>query len=291
MELSNYFSLVAKFFCKENFPATFEVNLHQTTKRRHNTLVVLRSFSKSEILKGSGEGHHLADGFLKAMIELGELQICRQFSLKNREGLAGGLFKKTALERAKCELIERDAFLFHFCNGIPFIELPYQDREIVLYQLLSATPKRNVILATLKQNQEGKADCVQLGLGCSQDIQIAINKSLSELERLRYQHLYHLDFCEDSHQSNRPKNNTDFHHQQSRNQHLISYFSFLCQTSQSSIHNRPVINEAEWKYETVKGPFHLIKYFKVTHPHLEAISWGRPEEVKGVSSGFYAPLW
>ncbi len=105
------------------------MNLHFMGPRNVFSVLVIADVN-GKPAQGYSRNDRLNIAFTKALCEFGEVIVARQLSLANRNGLAGGVFKRTAISRAKSELLERDAFLYHYAIRIPFTQRKKMDPPV-----------------------------------------------------------------------------------------------------------------------------------------------------------------
>jgi ribosomal protein S12 methylthiotransferase accessory factor YcaO len=136
----------------------------------------------------------MIDSFTKAMSELGESILVYSLGLETNSGLAGGFLYKTARQRAKAELIERDAFLYHYKNRIPFIERIFLEKkdnsklDIFAYKMASTDSSFYSYLVTDEDCSRGNRMCLLFGLGSHKIKNIAISKAIQEYASIALLH-------------------------------------------------------------------------------------------------------
>lgn len=163
--------------------------------------VALKSSIKGNddlFFSGTGSGTGWNNAAIKALSEMGENIICFRDG-GERSGLAGGFLEKMAQQRAYEELLERDAYLFHYRNQEPFLKCIYENDFLKSYLLKSRDSKFKIVLSLKKQTNYGDRlspiGCIQFGLGIGLTTCNALNKSLSELAALMMYHRQNPKVC------------------------------------------------------------------------------------------------
>lgn len=299
MEFSSRLVKVARVLLKPHFDSV-EVYLHSPERIAHGkwtAVIDVKSLGLGK-LKGTGTAGVFYDAFLKALVELGENIVVKQNGLRDRNGLSGGLFLRTASQRSKCELLERDAFLYHYRSGEAFspIEVDsdyYKSKGICLFRMSSADERVFCILATDVNCSKGKSECLLIGLGASESLDEAIQKAIAEYSIMLYDHEFRPGWCAFlAKDPSRIKRVPDFHHVQSRSTRNIEIFKQLCQGPRG-LGRKPgfahKVNKA-WKQEIFGSPVHLVHYVKLSNPLLTPLIFGKPEPTSG-DENLYHPIW
>jgi len=242
-------------------------------------------------------GSSLFEATIKAFAEFGESEICKGLGIKSRSGMAGGIIRSMAIKRAKAELIERDAFFFHYRNRVPFIkqatchaQCEGKSLELLLFELSTAHSDFSTYLCTLPSCADGSSECFIFGMGTSSQENEAKARSIDEFVDLYMNHQLNPLWCR-SLADNSDISSLHFHHLASRDQRNIKIISELCRIdiSVSSL-KREEINQAKWDLEMLDGPLKFFSYVKVKHPDLIKIEFGQAEpDVNG--SPLYHPFW
>lgn len=276
-----------------------DVFIHQPKPETHGLWIVVieGAFGSWLPMKGSGMSDSQFNAFIKALVEFSEVYLMRKLNLTDREGISGGLFYSTALVRSQSEVIERDAFLYHYRRKIPFLSLEKiiathdPTRSIHLYKMASASENLISFLATDNLCAEGKNACLLIGLGCHSSAKIAMNKAVGEYSTMYLDHLLRPGWCEDiAHNITVAKRLPDFHHACSRDPRNIEKFLMLCKGSTEILRNPA--DSHKWEVEKFNSPIRFIKFVRSRHPDLERLTFGEPELDSGPSEfKLYHPIW
>jgi ribosomal protein S12 methylthiotransferase accessory factor YcaO len=211
--------------------------------------------------------------------------------LPSSNGIASGLLFSNAVERAKCESLERDAFLWHFRNQVPLVDAvthsKFQDETIVLGQLQSADPNRPAFLATTNSVATGTFPCVIFGMGCALDPQIARQRAIEELLPQLSAHIEESNHCARPRYSE-AKSGPFFHHFESRNSEVRVRFANLFRTGRPPI--RKPLNSGLWRIQRLSPELRFFKVAHATHPDLIPLEFGKPEP-DSKERPFYHPIF
>lgn len=279
-----------------------DVYIHEPSDQTHNQwIVVAEGFNNDwPFMKGSGMSMSLWDSFIKALVELGEIYLVREFGLKDRSGLSGGLMSSTAMFRAKAELMERDAFLYHYRNRIPFNPNPKvintidENRKVLIYELNNCSRDFYSCLATDNLCAEGKNPCLLIGLGAHSNRETAMKKAFGEYSTMFLDHLIRPNWCKEL-ELNRSKAQRipDFHHSYSRDSRNIKRFSELCSNKNLQNNSRPELDKNLWKINFFKSPLRFFKFVQVDHNNLVKLEFGIPEDSDSENElgPLYHPIW
>lgn len=299
MEFSSQLVKVARILLKPHFDSV-EVYLHSPERVAHGKWTAVIDVRSPELgkLKGTGTAGLVYDAFLKALVELGENIVVKQNGLQDRNGLSGGLFLRTASQRSKCELLERDAFLFHYREREAFspIEVSsdyHKSKGIRLFRMSSADDRVFCILATDINCSEGKSECLLIGLGASESLEEAIQKAIAEYSIMLYDHEFRPGWCAFlAKDPSRIRRVPDFHHIQSRSARNIEIFKLLCRGLKGRGRKSDLaqkVNES-WEQEIFESPVRLVRYVKFSNPFLMPLIFGKPEPTSG-DENLYHPIW
>lgn len=247
-------------------------------------------------LKGSANAPTLVSAFTKALVEMGEAFVLRAHGLTDRSGVAGGIFPKAIGLRAQSELLERDAFLFHYRNRISFEKFAelahpfWPEENVLVFKLKSASEGFHCFLATDTKCANGRNQCLLLGLGAHTDIETAKNKAIGEYATMLMDHKQRPDWCKhlalDPALSTRPP---DHHHAHSRDPRNISCFKALCSGNSEGSRKLKHLN---WATQSMESPLIFFRYQKVECDDLLKLEFGKPEPQQNQEDPpLFHPIW
>lgn len=293
MELSHPLSGVTRHLLGAE-PGAVQTYVHapqQSTRDRHIVVCEWRHAS-GKTLKGSGAAPTKLEAYLKAVVELGETALCVGASVPNRSGMAGGLIAANALHRAKAELVERDAFLFHYRGRVPFLSRELADSGAWLFEMSSPRAGDHCFIALDQACVEGTAECVLLGLGCHDDRRTAAEKALGELAGMTLDHAMRPGWCRAVYEgTSNASRLTDLHHAHSRDPRNKARIRALCATG-SGTSNRRTPLSSDWRIEWLESPLKYFKYVRASHPELAVLEFGLPEPTESPAEPpLYHPIW
>jgi YcaO cyclodehydratase, ATP-ad Mg2+-binding len=262
------------------------------------TVTAEARIERGPLMSGTGSSSSEADAFIRALVELGEVWITNKLSLRDRNGLAGGLFKMQARMRAKAELIERDAFLFHYRKDIPFLQIldtkNIGGKNVLAFKMASADTKLTAVFAVDEAAVKGEAECLLMGMAAHRSTSLAIAKAFNEFSVMALDHAIRPGWCarliEDL-----PKNPEkaarlpDFHHAHSRDMRNLNRIKHLCNTDgnfdlvKSTRSTKPIL----WSISDIESPVRFVKYQLVKTKDLIHLQFGVPES--GGEIGFGMP--
>lgn len=290
MDLSSALNKTAKFLFKKK---GIELNV-QVLKPSRKTLFrwicsiyVADLTIKKRTYRGTGGSNQLAFAFLKAFGEVCETIAMYENKLSSRCGMAAGIIAENSILRAKSELIERDAFIYHYRNRIPFVSRKRIDDDLHSFELASADKDFPTYFVTNTSTTNGASKCLQFGCGTSfQNSNDAIQKAVQEFVNIHINHHNFPNQCLEwwNHPELIPTK-MDFHHVQSRDQRNLDIFKLLFNTQSTS---RPQIDRTKWIIEELPSPAKFFKVFKVAHPDLQILKFGQPEPN---TADLYHPFW
>jgi hypothetical protein len=283
MEYSPQLTSAAKIFAQNKYH--FEIFADSSSNLK--TIVAILKDSNGHSYKGSATGEKQSLTLIRAVVEAGESRIASG-KYNNRAGIAGGFFKRSTINRAIGELIEKDAFLFHFRQQIPGKLIERNDvLQLVSIQLSAARSDYNVVLSTTTDCAFGNPSCIILGLGVSRTSLIeARKKSEQEVWSMLRDHEIRKNWC--SSVPGDSSNYSDLHHIKSRDHRTIKRFQSLFHDFQ----NFPDREENfEVKIERLESPLRFIRYYKAYSNSLLKIEFGQPEPYSSSNDPLYHPIW
>jgi hypothetical protein len=300
MDLSRSLNSIARIFLKEpaeSLGIYVDSNDGLKSERR---LTISAHFTQWGTLRASGSSPSIEEAFFKALIELGEVIATKKSGLQNRNGIAGGFLASKALARAQAELIERDAFLFHYRSQTPFCaEIPLDEdlledygSEVRVYEMASADSKNRCAIATDVRCANQTSECLWIGLGASEDIHEAARRALREYRFMLLDHRLRPGWCErvkrDPSSTNRL---TDVHHSHSRDPRSLKRFAELCSNIRAT--DREQISQGRWKSKKLESVIRFVSYRCVLHPDLIPMEFGVPEpwSLRDSEGPLLHPFW
>lgn len=236
--------------------------------------------------KGSSTGRNIFEVYLKALCEVGEEIIKVRECLNNRNGLAGGLLKSNVISRAKAELIERDAFLYHYKNLLPFKKISSPNLEILSFQLSSIDSEYSVFLVMNEDYLASSSSCLKLGLGCHKNPRVAFERAYNEYAAMVLDH--HIKEPCSIRRDLKVSNAVEFHHMQSFSKENKFIFEILCNGKGNVRRN---YNYLDWRATSYNSPIRLFKFYKVDHPELIRMEFGSADFFESLGQSAYHPFW
>lgn len=292
MELSSSLSRVTRHLVGAE-PGTVQTYVHCPRASTLSRYIVVCEWEREprKRIKASGVARSRLDAYLKAVVELGEVAICDGTSMLNRTGLAGGLIFENAVHRAKAELLERDAFLFHYRRRLPFVKRESAGPGACLFEMSSPLADVHCFIALDQAFVEGGAECILMGFGCHLDRETAGEKAVGELAGMVLDHSLRPGWCRDVYTgAAKPARLTDLHHAYSRDSRNIERIRALCRPGSADSSRGPL--SEEWRVERLQSPLKYFKYVRVSHPGLAVLEFGRPEDATSPGQApLYHPVW
>lgn len=294
MELSHPLSRVTRHLLRAGAGAV-ETFVHSPQEATRDRYVVVCEWERNpgKRLKSSGVAGSRLEAYMKAVVELGEAALCDGTSVPNRTGVAGGLVVENAVLRAKAELMERDAFLFHYRNRVPFVTREPAGSRAELFEMSSPQDGIHCFIALDKACVEGTADCILMGLGCHADRGAAAEKAIGELACMVLDHSMRPGWCRDVFSgASRPTRLTDMHHASSRDPRNMKRIRELCAAGSSeALRGRGKLAD-EWCIELLASPLRYFKYVRVSHGGLAVLEFGKPEpSTSPEEAPLFHPVW
>jgi hypothetical protein len=294
MELSHSLSRVTRHLLRAGAGAV-ETFVHSPQEATRDRCVVVCEWERNpgKRLKSSGTAKNKLEAYMKAVVELGEAALCDGISVPNRTGVAGGLIVGNAVERAKAELMERDAFLFHYRNQVPFVKREPVGAGAWLFELSSPQDGVHCFIALDRACVEGIAECILMGLGCHGDRGAAVEKALGELACMVLDHSMRPGWCRAVYSgASSPARLTDMHHAASRDPRNMERFRALCATGPSEALRGRGNLAGNWRVECLTSPLRYFKYVRVSHADLAVLEFGKPEpSASPEEAPLFHPVW
>jgi hypothetical protein len=304
MEFSSKLAGITRILLRPN-ARMVEVYLHSPSSENQGLWMAVLDIEDdcSFRYKGTGISRRKEEAFIKALVEVGENIIVRRDSLKDRGGIAGGFLGFLATERAKNELCERDAFLFHYRNVTPFLSreeflFKINGPKIIIFEMRSRVAGYRAFLATSEECSLGTGDCILLGFGSDSDPEVAKQKATNEFSTMFFDHARRPGWCAELEKGKREiLRLPDLHHVASRDSRNILRFKKMCSITESSSCNsfpeQIAKNSSKWGIEYLKSPFCFVKYVRVSNPMLAPLTFGG-YETSGLDEGnspLRHPVW
>lgn len=288
MDLSCSLKFITKSLLKINFKTiTIKIKKQKIEFSKIISVKILLETSHSSFT-GYGSDRSIFKAYLKALSELNERYAFYSSESENSSGFASGVIKKRVQLRAKAEIIERDAFLFHYQEKTPW-SLHKTEGNIILYKLNSAESKFITFLATDTATSNGLENCLIFGCGTDlkENEKNAEFKAVSEYNSLKQNHLKNPNFCELASLSKKEDYTTvDQHHLASRDKRNILIFKDLCSSNNINFKNNK--NNLVWEIMEHKS---ILKGFHVQQAKcssLRVLQFGKPEPD---SENLFHPFW
>ncbi len=300
MVISRPLSRIAKILLKD-FNGHVDVYIHPPHLNDHKLYIVVVGWAREdgEYVKASGNASSEVEAFIKAIVELGEILIVRHEKMIDRNGLAGGIFKKTIIDRAKSELLERDAFLYHYRNKVPFISMKVVNTnrhgvDVIVFKMASSDKNYSCYLASDKKCAEGNHSCLLIGLGAHRNEKIAIEKAIGEYFIMHRDHEMRPGWCEKIEKNREQVSRiADFHHSYSRDERNIAIFKNICTISEGKdeFQRENNFDQNKWMIKKMLSSIWSISYYLVDHPELVQLRSGNPESGYDSDNPLYHPIW
>lgn len=279
-----------------------ETFVHCPTMTTLGRSIAVTSFRtpSGAVHRGTGVARSEVEAFLKSVLELGEVIHCQEAGVSNRSGMAGGLLLGAAIERARSELIERDAFLHHYRGGIPlqgaeFIiareGVPPGRGEIMVFLMSPAVPGVRCVLVTDELSVMGAEGCIWFGLGSHPDFAVAVQKALGEYASMMLDHELRPGWCARVFDGIEPASCLpDLHHAASHDPRNRRRFREICGSGKRQPGPRPM-GVVHWLEREVPSP---VRYFRFVHSVAEGLiplEFGIPESIPENESPLLHPIW
>ncbi|HXH74012.1 MAG TPA: hypothetical protein VNJ08_03555 [Bacteriovoracaceae bacterium] len=288
MDIQNNLNRALRYFVKEDLDASQVYVHYPSDKNLFQYCIVITATRKNSEIKSSASGNNLYTTFLKALCEFGENMICDSLNLNCRSGIAGGLFSQNSIKRAKAELIERDAFLYHYKNILSFkLNSSNSESDSKLFELNSIDPDFKVCFVMKQNYLIDPTSCLIFGMGSETSFKDSSEKAFSEFSTMVLNHNLYLECGFDVPSSKQSK--ADFHHGHSKSQENKLIFQEICKGTDQFKERK--YDPKMWKVEVLKSPIRFFRYVKVHHPQLEKLEFGKPEKFNQFSKLVYHPFW
>ena len=245
---------------------------------------------------GGGAGTNPFGALLKAVAECGEVVVARKCGLSHRSGIAAGLSSDATVRRAKDELLERDAFLFHYRNQVPLRPLESSLAQAAgcdLFALDLADSSRKGCLALLRREfSPSEGSCLVFGTGVGKNENDAATRAISEALTLKLRHELDSKWCRTHHAvSNENRSGPDFHHFASRDPRNLATFERLASGRPLQASPKPRTLTGSFAVVSEVSPVRPFKFARVTHDGLESIEFDGPEPSCDANNPLYHPFW
>ncbi len=284
MDLSATLTQLTRKLCS---PTLDSCQVH--IQRLKDYRVVVEASRLGESIQGGGIARTLLAAYLKALGEFGEGLICLREDHNNRSGLAAGLLFSPAVDRAKAELIERDAFLFHYRQVLPFLERRALSNSNVAYRMATALPDWHGFLVTDGACASGKNPCLLFGTAADRSEKLALQRAHHEYQTIARVHALRPTRCAELADSPSVDAAPDRHHLASRDPRNRERFQTLCASLGSTHSHRPPLH-GSWEIESVPSPIRSLVYARAKHSQLTPLVFDQPEDPTGDRPLFH-PFW
>ncbi len=254
-------------------------------------VVIIEAVINGRSIKSTGGATHKHQAFLRALGELGENVILYNSDLNSRCGIAAGWLSSMAIVRSKGELIERDAFFYHYRNLVPYTRRQKLDGDAIAFEMQAADPRFSAILVTNEASANLASECLQFGAAAHPDRKVALAKALQEYHIMRYTHQRHPGRCAERAQNQKLITDIlDLHHVHSRDLRNRTRFHQLCRVRENS--PRENLNSSGWVIETLESPIRGLHYVRCEHGDLIKLTFGVPEPFANSSEDeLLHPFW
>lgn len=297
MDLPHTFGRVARYLLRRGRDP--QVVFRRSTSGSGHWICTITCGTSSGSVVGSAASSSLAESFIRALSEVGECILGREYSYPTRSGLAGGLIRSKAIYRGKAELIERDSFLFHYRSGVPFnFRTNYHDRKnnkkLYIYELSSRVPGFCVVLATRRNQIAQGRRYLHFGSGAAGDFRAASEKAINEYFSLQTVFETDRERLEALLNGAVPIDDRYRHILACFDHRNIEKFDALCSIE---ARGQPVVEtnlsrNADWTVENLDSPVRFFQYVKVSNSNLVKISFGEPElTFDSRESPLFHPFW
>lgn len=292
MDVSKSVEKTVHFLLKKK-PTKISVFTHPPSNENLNRFVVVINLTIENIkLKSSATSSSHAFAAVKAISEIGEDILRTEKKLGSRSGISGGFIKSEIINRAKSELIEHDAFFFHYHNKIPFT---YHNSRILNEQTLHTfilSSKSKMYKTILVINEESLEDnnCLIFATSAHSNLEIAIEKAICEFSQKLLNHLLWPEDCAKLENELIFHNKSDLHHKACRSPINKEIFKKLCCKENIS----PLIDRGDtstWEIEKLSSPLEFFNFYKITSMQLIPIYFGIPEEDQDENALNFHPYW
>lgn len=243
--------------------------------------VVTASFSYNGArIRGGSVDCNISAAIVKSLSECGEAIVTFDEGFDARCGYAGGVFKDTASVRAKRELLERDAFLFHYRKNIPFTRIERRlgpNHPCFYFRMETRDENLIAVFATDRRAIEGVDGCLWFGASCDADLHQSIKKAYSEYAGIHFNHRRGSDRCRRDFESLEALLPAfERHHASSHDPRNRERIKSICSGNSERV-LRQLIKSSDWLIKEKHSPIRGFQYVRASHPELEELEFGVPE--------------
>ncbi len=279
MDLQSILNSTARLFLKDGIPVSVQIDPHRQSSKAGFDVRVSCHYENKR-LSGLAWDRSLLRSFLRALLELGEEILRVKMQLLSRSGLAGGVLFGPTWLRARGELVERDAFFYHYRNRIPFRSAGVRRIEgklLEVYQLESADPEVVVALVMAPFEKE-ELTFLHFATASSVDIESASLRAAKEYLSLeRYLSLNRARLMERAIDRNEClKDSSLFHFKACSDSRNIELFQMLRSRRDERV---PVRSHTAllWELTQYPSPIRGFKFLRAHSEQLQKIEFGVPE--------------
>lgn len=247
-------------------------------------------------INATGTAKKFIQAFTKAISELGESVIGVIRNLPHRSGLAGGLCASPTVERAKAELVERDAFFYHYRAMVPFTgctEIQTPIGTLLRYQLSSTLKGYHVVLITDPSSAQATGHCLRFTTAANECLREATHKAVAEYTHIHLMHVLAPERCKPISEFTLKNDSlADFHHAASRDKRNKQLFSILCKST--TVPRGPSVRQVacgSWVITKLQSPVRGFQFFQAHHAGLINLEFGKPEPSSDPRNPLYHPFW
>lgn len=272
-------------------------------ENRQSSLYKIVCWQQIDLLEsalGAGVGSTPQGAFLKALLELGESSIRIRNKFKSRSGIAGGLFRSNVIQRAKAELIERDAFLYHYRVGVPFERYSWRmqsalERGLFAFRLKSAIRDFTITMILNVEALYSLQPHLEFATGCALTVSGSLRKALEEFHLVR-------DAIRRKGHNRVSRSIFDNHLVASFDERNVTRFRNLIENTNPAlklISQKPFLpresllsRQLNWRVEDLSSPIRFFRFCRVQCPDLVEMTFGQPESQESATArDLFHPFW
>jgi hypothetical protein len=265
MNLQRLLTQIAKLFIKIKYQElSLAINPSYHGQSVEFTVVIeVIETETQKLFTGKGRAGNSWGAFLQALLKLGETIIIEKEGLLDQSAIASGPIFFNNTERVKTELVERDAFLFHYQNQIPFRPISTKEgesstRPIHFFALETIDETYHSVFAIGPLHTSTKGENVVRGMGTHPLQNLACQKALEAIQETEYEERIQA-LCY-------PQNFTKSNSENVRKSEA---------QAEKLLQGRRIskLFPYAWDIETYHSPIRFFQYSKVTHPEISSVKF------------------